>query len=94
MKKNLLALPEFASEESERVFWAEADSSDYVDWESASRAAFPDLKPSLKTISLRVPEPMLRRLKTMANERDMPYQSLIKIILAERIAEELASHRV
>ncbi len=89
MKKQLREVPKFASESAEQDFWAAADSTDYVDWSRASRASFPDLKPSLKTISLRMPEPMLNRIKAMANERDVPYQSLIKIILSERIAQEL-----
>jgi predicted DNA binding CopG/RHH family protein len=62
-----------------------------VDWEQAKRAAFPDLKPSLKTISLRLPEMMLAELKALANKRDVPYQSLLKMFLAERIAVELDS---
>ena len=89
MKKPLRAMPDISSEDAERDFWASEDSTDYVDWSKASRASFPKLLPSLKTISLRMPEPMLNRIKAMANERDVPYQSLIKIILSERIAEEL-----
>jgi predicted DNA binding CopG/RHH family protein len=91
MKKKLQAIPRFASEDAEREFWAGQDSIEYVDWSKSSRASFPNLKPSLKTISLRMPEPMLNRIKAMANERDVPYQSLIKIILSERIAQELGS---
>jgi predicted DNA binding CopG/RHH family protein len=91
MKKQLWEVPKFASESIERDFWASADSTDYVDWSNSSRASFPDLKPSLKTISLRMSEPRLNRIKAMANERDVPYQSLIKIILSERIAQELGS---
>jgi predicted DNA binding CopG/RHH family protein len=91
MKKQLRAIPKHKSEGAERDFWSAADSTDYVVWAKASRASFPNLKPSLKTISLRMPEPMLDRLKAMANERDVPYQSLIKIILSEKIAEALAS---
>jgi predicted DNA binding CopG/RHH family protein len=90
MKKQLRAVPKHKDEDTERDFWSFADSTDYVDWTKAAPASFPNLKPSLKTISLRMPEPLLDRLKSMANERDVPYQSLIKIILSERIAEELA----
>jgi predicted DNA binding CopG/RHH family protein len=81
--------PKHRSEAAERAFWATRDSSDYVDWTQAQRVAFPDLKPSLKTISLRLPEMMLAELKALANKRDVPYQSLLKMFLAERIAAEL-----
>ena len=89
MKKPLQDLPTLKDEDAERDFWSVADSVDHIDWSAAREASFPNLKPSLKTISLRLPETMLNRLKTMANKRDVPYQSLIKIILSERIAEEL-----
>lgn len=79
------------SEEKERAFWATADSSEYVDWSRARRVILPNLKPSLKTISLRLPELMLAELKLLANKRDIPYQSLIKIFLAERLERELES---
>lgn len=92
MKKPLQTIPEFENEDAERAFWTNEDSNEYVDWSKASQASFPNLKPSLKTISLRMPEAMLNRIKAMANERDVPYQSLIKIILSERIAQELALH--
>jgi predicted DNA binding CopG/RHH family protein len=82
-------VPKLGSEDRERDFWASADSTDYVDWSKARRVAFPDLKPSLKTISLRLPEMMLAELKALANKRDVPYQSLLKMFLAERIAAEL-----
>lgn len=91
MKKQLKAIPRFASEDAERDFWVDADSCEHVDWSKSSRAVFPNLRPSLKTISLRMPESMLNRIKAMANERDVPYQSLIKVILSERIAQELGS---
>lgn len=91
MKKHLRAIPEHKDEDAERDFWSAADSADYVDWSKASAASFLNLRPSLKTISLRMPEPLLDRIKAMANERDVPYQSLIKMILSERIAEELAA---
>ena len=82
-------ISKFKSEDKEREFWAKADSVDYIEWSKARRAVFPNLKPSLKTISLRLPESMLEELKLLANKRDVPYQSLIKIFLAERIEKEL-----
>lgn len=85
------AVPEFRSEELERDFWAEHDSSDYLDWSSAEKVVFPQLKPSTKTISLRLPEALLEDLKYLANKRDVPYQSLLKIYLAERVEDELRS---
>jgi predicted DNA binding CopG/RHH family protein len=88
MKKQKKTTPEFKNEQEERAFWLSHDSSEYIDWEKAGRAIFPDLKPSMKTISLRLPEPMLNRLKVLANERDVPYQSLMKIFLKERIDRE------
>jgi predicted DNA binding CopG/RHH family protein len=82
-------IPKFKTEAEERDFWANADSSDYIDWSKAKRVLLPNLKPSLKTISLRLPELMLEELKLIANKRDVPYQSLIKIFLSERLAKEL-----
>jgi predicted DNA binding CopG/RHH family protein len=82
-------IPEFNSEDEEREFWAGEDSVDYLDWSKAERAIFPNLKPSTKTISLRMPESMLDELKMLAHKSDIPYQSLIKIILRERIDREL-----
>lgn len=82
-------IPKFRSEDAERAFWAAHDSTEYVDWKKAKRAVLPKLKPSLKTISLRLPEAMLEELKLLANKRDVPYQSLLKIFLSEKIREEL-----
>jgi predicted DNA binding CopG/RHH family protein len=82
-------VPRHRSDESERAFWATAESSDYVDWRRAKRVAFPDLRPSTRTISLRLPESLLADLKILANKQDVPYQSLLKIFLAERIRREL-----
>lgn len=84
-------IPKYKSEDKERDFWAVADSTEYVDWSRARRIILPNLKPSLKTISLRLPEIMLAELKLIANKRDVPYQSLIKIFLAERLERELES---
>lgn len=81
-------LPKFHSEEDERRFWATADSTEYVDWPSGKRQKLVNLKPSLRTISLRLPVSMIEDLKVLANRRDVPYQSLLKIFLAERLAQE------
>ena len=83
------AIPRFKSEDEEREFWSEQDSTDLIDWSRASRVVLPNLKPSLKTISLRLPEHMLAELKLLAHKKDVPYQSLIKIFLAERLKREL-----
>lgn len=82
-------VPQFNSEDEERAFWTTHDSTDYVDWDGAETAVFPKLKPSTKTISLRLPEMMLNELRLIANKQDVPYQSLIKIFLRERIDQEL-----
>ena len=82
------SIPKFRSEAEERRFWATHDSTDYLDWSKAKRVMFPNLKPSVKTISIRLPESLLNSLKTLANERDVPYQSLVMIILAEHIQQE------
>lgn len=86
MKKKI---PKFNSEDEERDFWATHDSTEYVDWKKAKRIKFPNLKPSTRTISIRLPESMLDDLKILANKKDVPYQSLLKIYLAERIRREL-----
>ena len=83
--------PAFRTEKEERGFWAKADSTEYIDWDKAKRVILPKLKPSQKTISLRLPEMMLAQLKVLANKRDVPYQSLLKVFLAERIEEEQRS---
>ncbi len=85
-------IPQFNNEEEERQFWAEHDSTEYVDWSKAKRGVFPNLKPSTKTISLRLPESMLEELKLLANKNDVPYQSLVKVFLSERIESELQKH--
>lgn len=82
-------LPAFASEEEERDFWAAHDSADYVDWSRAERVILPNLKPSTRTISLRLPEHMLDEIRMLANKRDVPYQSLLKTFLADRLDAEL-----
>lgn len=87
------APPAFASEAEERAFWEDHDTTDYVDWSAAKRIQFPNLKPSTATISLRLPEGMLAELKVLANQRDVPYQSLLKVFLAERLAAERTRKR-
>ncbi|MCA1759293.1 MAG: BrnA antitoxin family protein [Bacteroidales bacterium] len=91
MKENR-KIPEFKNEDEEREFWAENDSSEYLDWEKSERMVFPNLKPSSKTISLRLPEYILDEIKMLARKRDVPYQSLIKVYLKERVDQEL-NHR-
>ena len=82
-------IPTFRNEDQERKFWATHDSTDYLDWKKAKRAVMPELKPSVKTISLRLPAAMLEGLKLLAHKRDVPYQSLLKIFLAERLEKEM-----
>ena len=81
--------PQFRNETEERDFWQSHDSTEYVDWKKAERLTLANLKPSVKTISLRHPESMLEELKLLANKRDVPYQSLVKVFLSDRIKEEL-----
>jgi predicted DNA binding CopG/RHH family protein len=85
MKKQLKAVPEFANEEEERRFWEQIDSSDYLDWSKAQSVVMPNLKPTTKTISLRLPQHLLDPIKAAANARDVPYQSLIKVWLQEKL---------
>ena len=82
-------IPKFKNEDDEREFWDSHDSTEYINWDKAERVTFSNLKPSVKKISLRLPESMLEELKLLANKRDVPYQSLLKIFLAERIEKEL-----
>jgi predicted DNA binding CopG/RHH family protein len=90
--KKLKKIPKFKTENEEREFWSKADSAEYVDWSKAKRGSFPNLKPSTKTISIRLPEHLIDEIKTLANKRDVPYQSLIKIILKERIDQEIKKY--
>ena len=85
-------IPVFKNEDEEREFWATHDSTEYMNWNRAERVTFSNLKPSVEKISLRLPKSMLEELKLLANKRDIPYQSLLKIFLAERIEKELESH--
>ncbi len=86
MAKRLKPIPRFRSEAEEREFWETHDSTDYVDWSTARRVMFPNLKLSTTSISLRLPIGMLDRIKVEANKRDVPYQSLIKMWLAEKVS--------
>jgi predicted DNA binding CopG/RHH family protein len=87
-KRNLKPIPEFGSEAEERRFWEAHDSTPYVDWSSATLVRFPNLKPSTETISLRLPAGLLADIKALANRQDVPYQSLLKVFLADRVARE------
>ena len=87
-KRVLKRIPHFKSEEAEREFWTTADSTDYVDWSQAPAVRFPNLRPSSTAISVRLPDTLLTELKLLANERDVPYQSLLKVYLADRISVE------
>ena len=90
-KKRRKSIPRFRTEAEERQFWATHDTVDYIDWSEAKRAVFPRLRPSTETICLRLPAPLLADLKTLANERDVPYQSLLKVYLAEQVRQERAA---
>jgi predicted DNA binding CopG/RHH family protein len=81
-------IPKFKNEDEERTFWATHDSTEYINWKKAKKVVLSNLKPSVKSISLRLPESMIEELKLLANKKDVPYQSLLKIFLAERIGEE------
>jgi predicted DNA binding CopG/RHH family protein len=86
MKKKI---PKFKNEAEERLFWQKHDSSEYVDWSDAKNVVMPKLKPSTRSISIRLPESMIEELKVLANKRDVPYQSLLKMFIFERIKAEL-----
>lgn len=85
MSKQLKTIPKFVSEAAERKFWEKHDSSAYLDWSKAKSVVFPSLKPTTKTISLRLPKHLLDSIKAAANARDVPYQSLIKVWLQEKL---------
>jgi len=91
-KQQRKPIPQFENEAEEQEFWSAHDSTDYVDWSQAQRVTFGRLKPSTQTISIRLPVALLEDLKLLANKRDVPYQSLVKIFLAERVAQEQRSH--
>jgi len=87
--KNLKKIPKFKNENEELEFWDQNDSTDYIDYSKSKKIHFSNLKPSTKSISIRLPESLLQRLKIMANKKDIPYQSLIKVYLDEKIRDDL-----
>jgi predicted DNA binding CopG/RHH family protein len=88
-KKVMRKIPKFETEDRERQFWAKADSADHVNWRQARRVKLTNLRPTTRVISIRLPETMIERLKVLANKRDVPYQSLLKMYVAEKLEEEL-----
>jgi len=84
-------IPSFANEDEEREFWETHDSTEFIDWHQAVATTFPNLRPSTKTISIRLPESLIDSLKVLAHKQDVGYQSLIKMLLSEHVARELAS---
>lgn len=93
MKKKLKPIPSFKNEDKERDFWATADTTEYFDWSKAERVVFPNLKRSTRSISLRLSESLIAYIKQLANKEDVPYQSLIKMFLADRVRQELRAQR-
>jgi predicted DNA binding CopG/RHH family protein len=89
MSSRLKDIPVFQSEEEEREFWRTHDTADYIDLSRLKPAVFPNLRPTTRTISIRLPETLLSEIKMLANKRDVPYQSLMKIFLAEKVQETL-----
>lgn len=89
MMKQKRKIPKFRTEDEERKFWSGHDSVDFIDYKGGKRVLFPNLKPSVKTISIRVSESLLDSLKLLANKRDVPYQSLVKMILSEQVEKIL-----
>lgn len=87
--KKLKTLPKFKNEDEERRFWDKADTSAYFDWNKAQFAVFPNLKPSTESISLRLPKFLLQRIKLLANHKDVPYQSLMKVYLSEALENDM-----
>lgn len=90
MKKNLKTIPSFKNEDEERNFWSNHDFTDYFDMDKAEETIFPNLKLSSESISLRLPQPLLARIKNLATKQDVPYQSLMKVFLSEKVEEELS----
>ncbi len=91
--KNIKSIPEFKNEDQERNFWAKNDSTEYIDWSKADKVIFPNLKLTTESISLRLPSSLLVRIKQLANEKDVPYQSLMKVFLSDRVKKELITSR-
>jgi len=92
--KRLKKIPRFRNEEEERKFWATHDSTEYVEYSNAKKVVFQNLRPSVRIVSIRLPESLIAHLKLLANKRDIPYQSLMKIFLSERIKKELHSDKL
>lgn len=91
---DLKQIPKFKNADEEAAFWDEHDSADYIDWSKADEAIFPNLKASTESISLRLPSALLARIKELANEKDVPYQSLMKVYLSDQVQRELKpSHK-
>lgn len=88
-EKNFKRMPHFKGEEQEGAFWADNDTADYLDWSKAEKVKFPNLKPTTKSISIRLPVSLLDNLKTIANKMDVPYQSLIKMFLDKSVKERI-----
>jgi len=86
---DLKKIPEFESPEAEAQFWDEHDSADYIDWSAAKKTVLPNLKSSTESISLRLPSSLLARIKELANEKDVPYQSLMKVYLSDQVKRDL-----
>ena len=87
-RRHLKPIPKFASEAEERAFWETHDSTNYVQWQDAERMTLPNLKPTTQSISLRLPSHLLERIRSEANKRDVPYQSLIKVWLEEKVSQK------
>ena len=87
--KDLKKIPEFKNSEEEAKFWDEHDSAVYIDWSETEKTIFPNLKSSTESISLRLPSPLLARIKELANEKDVPYQSLMKVYLSDQVKRDL-----
>lgn len=96
MKKQsrLKKIPKFKNEAKEAKFWSKNDSTEFVDWSKGERVCFPNLHPSSKHISIRLPESLLAHVKAMANKKDVPYQSLIKTYIADKVKEDLGEYTV
>jgi len=93
MNSKVKPIPQFNNEDEEREFWATHDSTEYIDWSKAQKnPSFARLKPSTRTVSIRLPESLIAELKTLANKKDVPYQSLVKIFLYEKVKEENARY--
>ena len=92
-REKLKKIPKLEGEDAVREFWASADSTEYLDWSKAKPAFFPNLKPSSRMISIRLPESLLEGIKVLANRRDVPYQSMLKILLAEKVQESFSARK-